>query len=284
MKRMDSIEKSLHYKTGLIVLRDGIATINVPKGFKFLEPDEAEHVIVNLWGNLKGDNRPLGLLFPEKGGATRAEGYAFIIQYEAIGYVKDKDADKINYDDLLKDIKESQVKANEERRKLGLETFEIVGWAAKPFYDKERKLLHWAKEFKVTGSDENTLNYDVRLLGRKGVLTLEAVSGIGQLDSVNNNIENVLAMVSFNPGNKYSEFNSKTDNVAAWTIGGLVAGKVLAKVGLWAVIGKFLKFIILGIVLAGGAVWWFITGRKKKEEEFVYQPQASQENQPPANP
>ena len=272
LKRMDSIESSLHYKTGVIKLGSGIATINVPPDFKFLESAEAAYVVQDLWGNPKG-NAPLGVLFPDNSGATDAGGYAFIVKFEELGFVKDDDAGKINYDDLLKDLKESSVKDNEERKKQGLYTMDLLGWAAKPHYDKEKKVLYWAKEFSVPGAEQHTLNYDVRILGRKGVLTLQAVSSMQELDSVNNHLNEVLNMVTFNEGNRYADFDSKTDDVAAWTIGGLVAGKVLAKVGFFAVILKFLKFIIIGIGLAGTAIWKFVTGRRKKHEEFVYEPQ-----------
>jgi uncharacterized membrane-anchored protein len=272
LKRIDSIEKSFNYKTGKNELGSGIASINVPSNFKFLGATEAKYVIEDLWGNPKGQT-PLGVLFPANSGATDAGGYAFIVKFEDIGYVKDNDADKINYDDLLKDLKEGSAEDNKEREKMNLFTMDLIGWAAKPYYDKEKKVLHWAKEFSIPGVEEHTLNYDVRILGRKGVLTLQAVSSMDQLDSVNNHVEEVLGMVTFNEGNRYTDFDSKTDNIAAWTIGGLVAGKVLAKVGFFAIILKFLKFIILGIAVAGGAIWRFITGKKKKEEEFVYQPQ-----------
>src|SRR5689334_9004563 len=119
IKRMDSIESTLHYKTGKISLGDNIASINVPAQFKFLGPDEAAYVVQDLWGNPKG-NAPLGLLFPANSGATDPGGYAFIVKYEDIGYVKDEDADKIDYDDLLKELKESSVKENEERKKQNL--------------------------------------------------------------------------------------------------------------------------------------------------------------------
>jgi uncharacterized membrane-anchored protein len=222
LKQRDSIEKTLAYKTGTITLGDGIATINVPPGFKFLESQDADRVLYDLWGNPKGE-APLGLLFPDYSGATDPGGYAFVIKFENIGYVKDKDANKINYDDLLKDMKEGQAEENLERQKLGAPTMEIVGWAAAPYYDQEKKLLHWAKEFKVEGQEDNTLNYDVRVLGRKGVLTLQAISNMAEFDSVNKNIDKVLSMVAFNSGHAYSDFDSKTDDVAAWTIGGLVA-------------------------------------------------------------
>ena len=272
MSRMDSIENALHYKSGKIELNGGMASINIPANFKFLDGTEAKFVLEDLWGNPPGST-PLGIIFPTSSGATDDGGYAFVVMFEEMGFVKDGDADKINYDDLLKDLKESSIKENEERQRMGLMTMNLVGWAAKPYYDKERKVLHWAKEYTVPGRDVNTLNYDIRVLGRKGVLTLQAVSAMDQLDSVNNHISDVLAMVKFNEGHRYADFDSKTDDVAAWTIGGLVAGKVLAKVGFFAVIMKFLKFIIIGLGLVGAAVWRFITGRRKKEEEFVYQPQ-----------
>lgn len=274
LRRMDSIESSLHYKTGKIMLQGGTISVNVPAGFKFLESAEAKYVVEDLWGNPPDGTAPLGLLMPANASPLTGESYAFIVTYDNLGYVKDDDASDINYDDLLKEIKETNIKSNEERAKQQLSTMNIVGWAARPYYDKDKKVLHWAKEYSVTGETDHTLNYDVRILGRKGVLTLQAVAPMDQLDSVNAHINDVLAMVAFTDGNRYSDFDSGTDDVAAWTIGGLVAGKILAKVGFFAVILKFFKFIILGLAVAGVAIWRFITGRRKKraEDEYVYEP------------
>lgn len=281
---IDSIESSLHYKTGKIVLNGGIATINVPAGFKFLESTEAKFVLEDLWGNPPQSEPPLGLIFPANSGATDAGSYVFAVQFEKIGYVKDHDADKIDYDDLLKDMKAESVKDNEERVKIGSKPMNLVGWASKPYYDKEKRVLHWAKEYSVPGIDEHTLNYDVRVLGRRGVLSLQAISAMDQLDSVNNHINDMLAMVTFNEGHAYKDFDSNTDEIAAWTIGGLVAGKVLAKAGLWAMLLKFIKPILIGIGLLGAGIWRFVTGRKKKEPEYVYEPQPRPEDNNPSNP
>lgn len=277
LKKIDSIERSLHYKTGDVTLGNGIATIHIPKNFKFLDAAEAKYIVEDVWGNLKGQT-PLGLLVPA-GDAASIAGYAFVVEYQDLGYVKDDDAAKINYDDLLQEMKKESAEANAERRKEGIATMNLVGWASAPYYDKTKNVLHWAREYDVDGYDENTLNYDVRVLGRKGVLVLQAVSGITQLDSVKQNIDPLLASVTFTNGNKYSDFDSKTDNIAAWTIGGLVAGKVLAKVGFFAVILKFLKFIILGITAAASAVWKFIRGRKKEEPALAYEAPPADEPQ-----
>ena len=49
--------------------------------------------------------------------------------------MKDKDVEKINYDDLLKQMKASAQSASKEREKKGYPPIEIVGWAAPPHYD-----------------------------------------------------------------------------------------------------------------------------------------------------
>lgn len=264
LRKIDSLEKTFHYKTGKVVLKDGIGTLNVAPGFKFLEGKEALYVIQDMWGNLKGEE-PLGMIVPANSGAIIAD-YAFIVSYDEIGYVKDHDAKDINYEDLLKQMKEDNKVSNKERIAQGLQTLVLIGWANKPYYDAQKKILHWAKEYSVPGSEVNTLNYDVRVLGRKGMLVLQAVAGMDQLDSVNKNLNPIIGMCSFNEGNRYSDFDSKTDDIAAWTIGGLVAGKVLAKAGFFALILKNIKLVLLAFAAAGGGIWRFITGRKKNRE------------------
>jgi uncharacterized membrane-anchored protein len=265
---MDSVNKALKFQTGNIQLENGVAQLNVPAGFKFLNKEQSNYVVTELWGN-PPQSGILGMLFPENGGPFADSSYAFVITYDAMGYVKDDDADKINYDDMLKQLQEGEKEENAERIKQGYTSVHMVGWAQKPFYDKTNKVLHWAKEIKFgTDSEQNTLNYEVRILGRKGVLSLNAVATMSELSAVKKDIDKVLAIPSFTKGNTYGEFDSKVDDVAAWTIGGLVAGKVLAKAGFLALLLKNIKLVAIGVIAAGGAVWRFITGRRKKEEEW----------------
>lgn len=267
-RQMDSIDATLKFETGKILLPGAIAELNVPAGFKFLNKTQSNFILTDVWGN-PPQTDVLGMLFPSNARLANDSTYAFVISFEEMGYVKDKDANKLDYDDLLKDIQKEEPASNAKRAAAGYEPIHMVGWASKPYYDNVKKVLHWAKEMKFGTSEDNTLNYDIRVLGRKGVLSLNAVGAIYVLDDVKKDIDKVLGMASFTAGNRYQDFDSKSDNVAAWTVGGLVAGKVLAKVGGF----KALKFIILGLVAAIGAGWKWITGRrKKKEEEFVYQP------------
>lgn len=263
-KRIDSIEHSFEYQDGTIELKNGLGTLVVPKGYKYLNPTQAERVLVDLWGNPKSSSPSYGMLVPENMGLLDSNSFVFNIEYEEIGYVEDDDASDINYSDLLKQLQEESVEENKIRKEGGFGAIQIVGWASTPFYDEKRKILHWAKELKFEGQSSNTLNYNIRILGRKGVIVLNAIATMRELPLVKRDLESVMAALSFSKGNRYEDFDSGTDEVAAWTIGGLVAGKILAKTGFLAVLLKFWK--IIAVVVLGGASALWKRFRKKKEE------------------
>jgi uncharacterized membrane-anchored protein len=267
---IDSVNKTFTFQTGQIKLSNDVAQLNVPQGFKFLNAEQSQRVLSELWGN-PPDNSVLGMLFPDSGGPMADSNYAFVITYQADGYVKDDEADDLDYDQMLKDIQESEAEENKQRQKDGYGTIHMVGWASKPYYDKTHKVLHWAKELQFSGNEFHTLNYDVRILGRKGVLSLNAVAGMNELPLVKKDIDQVLKIASFTEGNQYKDFDSNVDEVAAYTIGGLVAGKVLLKVGFFALILKNIKLVILGVIALGAGIFKFFK-RKKPQEELAYQP------------
>ena len=244
----DSVNNSLHYQTGHIVLPGGIGELQVPRGFRYLDSAQSRTIITDVWHN--PDGRCLGMLFPEGKGPLGADTWAYVIEYDAMGYVKDDDADDIKYDELLTDMQKETEEANPEREEAGYEPMHLLGWAATPYYDKEHHVLHWAKSIQFGGAEaDTTLNYNVRLLGRKGVLVLNAVGEPGQLAQIKASIPGLLSGVQFAKGEQYADFNPSIDEVAAYGIGGLVAGKVLAKVGLFALLAKFWK---LGLVALAG--------------------------------
>lgn len=267
-KLMDSVNNALRFESGIVKLGGSNIELNVPAGFKYLNIEQSKYVIEELWGNLPQENLQ-GMLFPSNSTPFDDSNYAYIITYRPIGFVKDEDADKINYDDLMKDLKKDQAEENKKRKEAGVQTLEMIGWASKPFYDKSKKVLHWAYNLKAEGAESNTLNYQVIILGRKGLLAMNAVAPMYSLDSVKNHIDEVLSIPQFTEGNKYSDFNPDVDNVAAWTIGGLVAGKILAKVGFFAIILKNIKLIILGAGALFAGLWKWISGRRKKNDEYT---------------
>ncbi|HFB99610.1 MAG TPA: DUF2167 domain-containing protein, partial [Phaeodactylibacter sp.] len=108
---------------------------------------------------------------------------------------------------------------------------------------------------------------NIRILGRKGYLQLNAISDITTLPVVENDIDLILASVDFNSGNKYADFTPGIDKVAAIGIGGLIAGKVLAKAGFFVVLLKFWKIFAIGFVAFFGRIKNFFLGRKIKPAE-----------------
>jgi uncharacterized membrane-anchored protein len=126
----DNIEKEFKYQTGTVTLEGGIAKINVPKGFRFLGKEDAEKVVYDMWGNPRTGSIA-GLLTSENQKVLSENSWAFIITFDDMGYVSDTDADKINYDDMLKEIQEAEKDENEAREKEGFPAIHLVGWAQK---------------------------------------------------------------------------------------------------------------------------------------------------------
>src|SRR6476620_9963503 len=122
LKLADSLNSTLKYQTGKIALEGGHASLNVPQGFKYLNKDQSKYVITELWGNPESSaSEMIGMIFPENSGPLDDSSYAFIVTYSAIGYVKDDDANKIDYDDLLKNIQKEEKAENVQRMKAGYE-------------------------------------------------------------------------------------------------------------------------------------------------------------------
>lgn len=250
---MDSINGSFTYDTtGAIVLGDGLATFTIPPGFKYVSGKQADYILHEVWGN-PPQSGSLGMIFPVQYGPADYNSWAIDISFEEEGYVDDADAGDINYDDLEADLKEESTESSKQREEAGYGKMLFLGWAKQPYYDAVNKKLHWAMKFETDGEDLS-LNYNIRMLGRRGYLVLNIIGTVDQLEEIEPQIDALLASVNFNEGHKYEDFDPEYDKVAAYGIGALVAGKVLAKAGFWVAIAKFWKVIAMGAIAAGAAI------------------------------
>ena len=249
--------QGLKYQQGEIKLQGDLASLNVPTNFNYLGRDDAEAVLVKLWRNPPSPDT-LGLLIPADKTPLDRGCWVVTISYNADGFVRDSDADKINYDSLLKQMQKSVLEADKERVKKGYPSVELVGWAAPPHYDAATHKMYWAKDLKFDGESADTLNYNIRILGRRGVLVLNAIAGMDQLGEIERQTPQILGMVNFNQGNRYADFDPKIDKVATYGIAALVAGGVAAKFGLFKLLWVFIlsakKFIIVAFVALAA---WF---------------------------
>lgn len=243
---------TLSFQQGRVLLPGGIGEITVPRGFRYLDTAQSRRVLTQLWGNPNGES--LGMLFPADRGPLSEDNWAYCISYDPTGYVKDDDADDIDYKELLEELQADTEEENKGREAAGYGPVHLLGWAADPYYDKDAKVLHWAQALRFGAKADTTLNYNVRVLGRKGVLVLNAVGEPRQLSQIKASIPGLLGGVKFVKGQQYADFDAGIDEVAAYGIGGLVAGKVLAKVGFFALILKFWKVGLLAVAGLWAAV------------------------------
>jgi len=255
-------ERGLHYQRGDITVGDNLATIAQGEAWRFLGPRETGDVI-EAWGNPRPDPLPLGMVVPAGVAALAPDSWAIVVMYEEEGHIDDADAATTVFDAMLKDMQQAQKDSNPDRVAAGYDALELVGWAEPPHYDPVGKKLYWAQSLK--SGDNASLNYDVRVLGREGVLALSAVSSIEALDIVKPAMEDIIQRVEFNQGSRYADFNPSTDKMAAFGIGALIAGKVAAKAGLFKILlaallaGK--KLVVAGVV-AGAAALKALFGKK----------------------
>jgi uncharacterized membrane-anchored protein len=254
----------LNPQRGEIELPIGVATLTVPDEFYYLSPEDSKKVLEDAWGNPPSDLNQ-GMLFPSGMTPLDMNSWGVTVDYYEEGHIKDDDANAIDYTALLDDMKNDIEDSSPDRVAAGYGEIELIGWAADPYYDQAAKKLHWAKELHFQGEDTNTLNYDIRVLGRKGYLSLSFIAGIEQLPDIQANLDGVLAMADFNAGNQYTDFDPSIDKIAAYGIGGLIAGKVLAKTGFLAAALIFLKKFGVIIVVAIGGLFAKLFKRKKAE-------------------
>ncbi len=270
VKLRETIASLKFQKGGTIILHNGLAKITLPDDFAFLNPDDAEKMLTQVWGNPPGPS-PLGMIVPADFNPFSPNAWAVVISFNEDGYVKDDDASSIDYDKLLAGMKEGVAVESKKRVDAGYTGMELIGWAEAPHYDSSSHKLYWARELKFSDApNDHTLNYNIRMLGRRGVLVLNAVSDMRQLDNIKAATPKILAMVDFQEGHRYTDYNSSTDTVAAYGIAALVAGGLAAKAGLFKgllvallALKKFIIVIFAALAAFIRKFWRKISGKNQ---------------------
>jgi len=226
--------------------------LDVPEDHVFLEKPVAAKLLEQN-GSFYHDNL-LGIVVSKDEQAP----WFVVIRYEDEGYIKDDE--KLDADEILDAMKESQEQANEERVKRGFKALRIGGWTEAPHYDQAQHHLVWA--LNASTDDGTSVNYNTRVLGRRGFVSLNLVADPENLEASKPHVVKLLKNTAFKQGARYADFQEGTDKVAEYGLAGIVLGGAglgaakLAKVGLLAKAGKFLfailiagkKFIIIAVI------------------------------------
>jgi uncharacterized membrane-anchored protein len=222
----------------------GTAEMLLPPGYRFANAADTQRLLKSAGEPVSG--REMGLLIPEQG------QWSVLFQFSADGFVKDEDRDKLDADKLLEAIIKGTEHGNQQRQRMGVAPLKILGWEKKPAYDAETHNLEWA--IRAESEGRPLLNYNTRLLGRKGVMEVVLICSPDNLPTTLPAFKELLAGYSYKVGEKYAEFRPG-DKVAKYGLAALIAGgtvAVAAKTGLLASIAllfkKAWKLVVVGVV------------------------------------
>ncbi|MCX6869124.1 MAG: DUF2167 domain-containing protein [Verrucomicrobia bacterium] len=239
----------------------GRATLKIPKGFRFLEAKGAQEFLK------KTGNRPSG---QETGLLMHTQDeWWVILEFEEIGYVKDDEKKELDADKLIASYRQGSESMNEARQERGTPPIRIVGWHVAPNYNDITKNLEWSVEAESGG--EKFVNYNVRLLGRKGVTKVTLIEDRTHVDATLPLFREILRSHQYSSGESYAEYR-QGDRIAQYGLGALVLGgaaAAAAKFGLFAPLILFIKkaWKVVAAAVVGAVMWiknW-ITGRNKNE-------------------
>ena len=233
----------------------GQAKLAVPEGYVYLEPAEAKKFAELTENPSEGKE---SLIAPDD-----LHWFA-VFEFGDVGYVKDDE--KIDAAAILKSVQEGTEASNEERRRRGWAEMHVTGWKFEPRYDTDTKRLEWAIIGKSDGGE--SINFNTRLLGRKGVTSAVLVASNEDLDAATADFKQVLTGFEYLPGERYADVQ-EGDKIAEYGLAALIAGgaaAVATKKGFWAVLAGFFatawKFIAAAVVALGA---WVKSLFKKRE-------------------
>ena len=230
-----------------------VADIAIPEGYRFTGVSGTKKLMAFFGNNVT--HKEMGTLAPE------SLEWFVVFEFDKVGYVKDDEKDDLvgAADELLDVFKKGQEQDNERRRAAGMETLSVVGWAKEPFYNEATNNLEWALKLRDSGGNIS-VNYKTKLLGRNGVMESILVCDAASLEQLLPTYQGLIADYAYAQGNTYAEYK-KGDKIADVGLKALIVGGgafVAAKLGLFAVIGKFLGKIWYVIVAAAIGLKSFI--------------------------
>ena len=208
----------------------GNSTLKLPEDYVFLDAANTAK-FEELTHNLSGGKEVLI--------GPRSLQWAAYLVFNDEGYVKDDE--KIDAAAILKSLKDSTERANEERRRRGWEEMHIIGWAVPPAYNATTKRLEWATLFE--SQSESGVNFFTKILGRRGVTSVVLVSSPDDQTISVAALNQVLTGYDFNTGERYAEYKPG-DKVAEYGLTGLILGGAVAAAAKTGLLKGFWKLIV----------------------------------------
>jgi uncharacterized membrane-anchored protein len=256
-----------------LTLAGSLGKMDLPKGYVWIGESKAKELIKQNGGS--GEN-VIGLILPN----TEGDEFAIELKYEDTGYVEDKDAGKLDSKAILKSYQEGTEAQNEERKEKGMAALHVTGWEQEPSYDPKSHVVVWSLQGE-NDKKEQFVNYNTRVLTRKGVLSVNLMCDNKDLPAVKPKSQALVKKITFNQGERYEDFKTgdkiSAGGLAALIVGGALLAKKGGLLGFLLVMLKplLLAFKALGakfVVIIGAGIAYvgkMIFGRKKASEEEI---------------
>ena len=208
------------------------AQVDVPIGYVFAGAADTKTLMEVTQNPVSGDE--VGFLAPSE------DDWFVVFEYDDMGYIKDDEKDALDADAMLKSIREATAASNKEREKRGWPTMAITGWEQPPHYDEATHNLEWA----IKGESEGipVINYNTRILGRGGVMSVTLVADPEQMPTTLPTFKQLLAAFDYKEGQRYAEYR-EGDKLAKYGLSALVVGggaAAAAKAGVFRWLWKVL--------------------------------------------
>lgn len=234
-------------------LGSNVARIALDEGYVFAGAADTRRLMQEMGNTV--DDTEVGMIAP----AAEGEDWILIFEYDKAGFVKDDEKDAIDKDAILESYQKGTEAANEGRKAKGHPALHVTGWFEEPHYDPRTHNLVWALRAKEDGGGE-VVNYNVRLLGREGYMSVTLVDEPAKLAVSKPQVERLLSSFEYQKGKTYAEW-VPGDKVAEYGLVALVAGgagAAAAKAGLFAGLFKALakggKAIVLLLVAVAAGI------------------------------
>ncbi|MEZ4861085.1 MAG: DUF2167 domain-containing protein [Caldilineaceae bacterium] len=252
-------------------LGENLAQIDLGEAYLFAGAEDTRQIMEQI-GN-PTDGSEVGMIVP------RAEGqdWFLLFEHKPIGYVPDKEKDQLDADAILTSIKEGTKESNKIRAERGIAPLHIIGWYEEPHYDEQSHNLTWTilADSEEEGKTYQLVNYNTRLLGRTGYMSVVLVADPEELKGLLPEVHEILGGFSYKQGKRYAEY-VQGDKLAQIGLTALIAGGAGAAVvqtGLLKTLAKFGKALILGILAVLGAIWHGIKSLFGGKDKYAVDPQ-----------
>jgi uncharacterized membrane-anchored protein len=176
----------------------GRATISIPEGYYYLDAPATKRLLTTRQTTSDGSELGTILRVGESG------SWFAVFSHAGTGHIDDGDQNALDPEALLTALQGDNQRVNAQRAEHGWAARDLQAWHRPPSYSVATNRLTWSTRL-VSGEDA-VINYDVRLLGRDGVMSVRLVTDPDSVLLSTSQFVEVMLTYAFNDGFRYGDF------------------------------------------------------------------------------